>query len=389
MRLAKEAAEAADRAKSEFLGHISHEIRTPMTAILGFTDILLEDERVRSLPADLLDDLRTIKQNGDHLLDLINDILDLTKIEMGKLRIDREPVLPRPDRRGRRGVDAAQGRGQGALAGPRDRPRRPRDDPDRRRPAPPDPHQPPQQRDQVHPRGRRPAPDRPRPRAPARRPTLRFDGRSTPASACRRPRSAACSSRSTRSDARTTRGVGRRARPGDQPAAGRAARRPDRGPEPARRGEPLHPDPPGRRDRPGRARIAGTARARRRRAGAGLASVAPRRPGPPGRGQRVDPALRRPPAPAAGAEVAVASNGQEAVDLGPGRPRRGPALRLDPDGRADAGPRRLRGDPPAPRPGLSPADHRPDRLRDPRSIARNASGSAATTTSASPSTGTA
>ncbi|HEV3165280.1 MAG TPA: PAS domain S-box protein [Isosphaeraceae bacterium] len=94
MRLAKEAAEAADRAKSEFLGHISHEIRTPMTAVLGFTDVLLEDERVRALPTELLDDLRTIKQNGNHLLSLINDILDLTMIEVGRLRIHRSPCSP-------------------------------------------------------------------------------------------------------------------------------------------------------------------------------------------------------------------------------------------------------------------------------------------------------
>jgi CheY-like chemotaxis protein len=92
--LAKEAAEAADRAKSEFLGNISHEIRTPMTAILGFTDILVEDDRVQALPAELLEHLRTIQQNGNHLLVLINDILDLTKIEKGKLHIDRIPCSP-------------------------------------------------------------------------------------------------------------------------------------------------------------------------------------------------------------------------------------------------------------------------------------------------------
>lgn len=94
MRRAKEAAEAADRAKSDFLGHISHEIRTPMTAILGFTELLLTDDRVKALPIDLLDHLQTIRQNGNHLLDLINDILDLTKIEVGKLRVSRSPCSP-------------------------------------------------------------------------------------------------------------------------------------------------------------------------------------------------------------------------------------------------------------------------------------------------------
>jgi PAS domain S-box-containing protein len=94
LRRAKEAAEAADRAKGEFLGHVSHEIRTPLTAILGFTEVLLEDERVRALPGDLLDGLRTIRQSGSHLLTLINDILDLTKIEAGRLRIERGPCPP-------------------------------------------------------------------------------------------------------------------------------------------------------------------------------------------------------------------------------------------------------------------------------------------------------
>ncbi len=88
LRRGKEMAEAADRAKSEFLGNISHEIRTPMTAILGFTDLLLEDEHIRKLPLALFDNLLTIKRNGTHLLDLINDILDLTKIERKQMRID-------------------------------------------------------------------------------------------------------------------------------------------------------------------------------------------------------------------------------------------------------------------------------------------------------------
>jgi PAS domain S-box-containing protein len=94
MRRAKESAEAADRAKSEFLGHISHEIRTPMTVILGFTDLVLDDPRVRALPPALLEHFGTIKENGNHLLDLINDILDLTRIEVGKLRIERSPCSP-------------------------------------------------------------------------------------------------------------------------------------------------------------------------------------------------------------------------------------------------------------------------------------------------------
>ena len=90
LRKAKEAAEAATKAKSEFLANMSHEIRTPMTAILGFADTLLSHHGDNISLQETIQASNAIRLNGEHLLNILNDILDLeSKIEADKLTLEK------------------------------------------------------------------------------------------------------------------------------------------------------------------------------------------------------------------------------------------------------------------------------------------------------------
>jgi response regulator RpfG family c-di-GMP phosphodiesterase len=88
---AKEASEAANHAKSQFMANMSHELRTPLNAIIGYSEMLKEEAEDLE-PDDFIPDLQKIHSAGKHLLGLINDVLDLSKIEAGKMELFLEHV---------------------------------------------------------------------------------------------------------------------------------------------------------------------------------------------------------------------------------------------------------------------------------------------------------
>ena len=143
---AKKAADAAANAKTEFLANMSHEIRTPMTAILGYSEVLSEelaDQEQRNTVA-------TIRQNGEYLLKVLNDILDLSKIEAGRLEVEEVRCSPMPNSHRSNIVDANSSQRKEPAAGGRVRRLNSRANSVGPHTTSADSHQSCRQRDQVH-----------------------------------------------------------------------------------------------------------------------------------------------------------------------------------------------------------------------------------------------
>ena len=92
LKAAKDSAEEANRTKSQFLANMSHELRTPLNAVIGYSEMLLEDAAAAGSDETLIGDLRRIHSAGRHLLALVNDVLDLSKIEAGRMEVAASPI---------------------------------------------------------------------------------------------------------------------------------------------------------------------------------------------------------------------------------------------------------------------------------------------------------
>ena len=94
MQLAKEAAETANESKSQFLANMSHELRTPLNAVIMYSELLAEEAEDENVP-DFIPDLMKIRSAGKHLLELVNGVLDVSKVEAGKMELFAEEVQHR------------------------------------------------------------------------------------------------------------------------------------------------------------------------------------------------------------------------------------------------------------------------------------------------------